>query len=49
MTKAEYEEYVARVNKFYEDEDIEVITSIGREPYFSNSQCDCCGTRLGGT
>ena len=48
MTKREYSDYKAAVERFFEKEGIQNLTGLSGETYFSNSRCDCCNRPFGG-
>lgn len=49
MTQKQYRQYEARVDAFFVDEGIDILTTDDEEGFFSWSPCDCCKTPLGGT
>ena len=53
MNKKEYNNYITRVELFFNNEGINNLSQITDddgdcEPYFSSTNCDCCNRSLGG-
>lgn len=47
MTKQEYQNYVSRVENFFQRNSLNNLTSTSASPYFTWSACPVCGNRDG--
>jgi hypothetical protein len=47
-SQKDYDEYKERVESFFKNEGISILSCEYDEPSFSHNSCECCGRPLGG-